>query len=81
MWERQLTLATKVPVGCWTTEMDQLLRELFFQRTRVKFPAPTWFITVCKSSSRGQDTLFWPPWVPSMHMMHIYADQIPIHIK
>lgn len=41
----------------------------------------TYVVHNFKSSSRGQDTLFWPPWVPSMHMMHIYADQIPIHIK
>ena len=36
---------------------------LLLQRLLVRFPAPTWPIrTVCNSSSRGSDFLFWLTW-------------------
>lgn len=36
-----------------------------FQRIQVWFLAPTWcFTTVCNSSFRASDFLFWPPWTP-----------------
>jgi hypothetical protein len=37
---------------------QQLIALVFFQKTRVQFPAHTWqLITVYNSSSRGSDTL------------------------
>jgi hypothetical protein len=37
----------------------------------VPFLAPRWQLrTICNSNSRGSDALFWPPWVPQVHMLH-----------
>lgn len=36
----------------------------------VQFPEPT---SVCNFSSRGSNTLLWPPWAPSIHTVHIYT--------
>jgi hypothetical protein len=39
---------------------------LLLQRTRVRFPAPTWWlITICNSSSRV--------WAAGMHVMYTYT--------
>lgn len=46
--------------------MRQLLwwAQTFLLRTRVQFPACTWWLTTCDKSSSGEsDTLFWPPYV------------------
>jgi hypothetical protein len=43
-------------------EITQWLRTLFFQRTRVQFPATTWRLTAMRNSSSSEsDALFWPP--------------------
>lgn len=44
----------------------------FLPRTRVQFPARTWWLTTCDKSSSGEsDTLFWPPYV-----LHACSTQI-----
>jgi hypothetical protein len=36
---------------------------LLLQRTKVQFPVPTlWLTTMCNSSPKGSNTLFWPWW-------------------
>lgn len=45
---------------------------LVLQMTWVRFPAPTrWLTTICNSSSRGLDTLFWPGGSLATQVVHI----------
>lgn len=46
----------------WRREIAQWLRHwLFFLRSQVWFPAPTWWLTIiCNSSFRSSNALFWP---------------------
>jgi hypothetical protein len=55
-----------------TEKMAQQLEHwLFFQRTQVQFPAPTWRLTtVSNSSSRGSDTLT-QTYIAGKTLMHI----------
>jgi len=47
---------------------------LFLQRTQVQSPEPiSWLTTICNSSTKSFDTLFW-----QTHMWCV--DKIPIHI-
>lgn len=44
---------------------------LLFQRTKVWFPAPRWWLTaVCNSSSRGTYAHFWPLQIPGTDAAH-----------
>lgn len=52
--------------------MIQWLR-LFFQRTKVWFPDPIWWLTTfCYYSFMGSDIFFWLPPVLHVHDSHIY---------
>ena len=65
--EMKLRAGDTFPVGVF----------LFFQRTGVQFPAPTWQLTaVCNSSSRRSIT-------PGMHVMHtsVHVGKMSVHIK
>lgn len=47
---------------------------LLLQRTWVQFTALTWwFTTISNSSYRGSSALFWAPWVPTTHVVHIHT--------
>lgn len=47
------------------------MRCLFFQRTWVRFPTPTGWLTIaCNSSSRGSNVIFSLPPLPGTHMVH-----------
>lgn len=37
--------------------------------------------TICNSSSKGSDSLFWPPRVPAMHVAHLLTGKNLICIK
>jgi hypothetical protein len=52
---------------------------LLLQRTWTWLPAPRWLLTICNSSFRGSDALFWPPWV--LHAQGTYSGKIHIKIK
>jgi hypothetical protein len=65
------------------------LKILYFRAGETAFAAlaedrvsvSTWQLrTICNSSSRGSDALFWPPQAHN-RSIDIYADKAPIHIK
>jgi hypothetical protein len=58
-----------------TLELERWLSgkepRLFFRRIKVWFPASTeQLTTMCNSGCRESDTLFWPLWVSSIHVVH-----------
>jgi hypothetical protein len=58
------------------------LNQLFFQMTGVQFPAPTWHLTtICNSSCRGSNALFWPLRTPGTHMAHRYTCRQNTHTR
>ena len=62
-------------------EMAQWLEALGLQRSRVPFPVSTWWLTtICHSSSRGSNTLFWPPTALHTDDTHIHTDTTPMYI-
>lgn len=55
---------------CWLSCEEQL----FLQRTWVQVPVFTWqLITIGDSTSRGLDTLFWPPWTLGTHVVYSHT--------
>ena len=54
---------------------------LLFPKCQVQFATSTWQLTtVCNSSPRGSDILFWPPWIPGIHMVHRHTCKQNIYI-
>lgn len=63
----------------WLNSWDH---SLLLLRSRVWFPACTWWLpTTCKSSPRGSNTLFWSPQTPYMYMVYIHAGRQNIHTQ
>lgn len=52
---------------------------LFLQRTWSQFQESIGWLTVCNSSSKRANALFWPPWELDTHMVHIHTYSINIH--
>lgn len=56
-----------------------------FRESQFVFLAPTWwFATICNSSSKGLDSLFWPPRVPAMqvaHLPHVAETSYALNLK
>lgn len=47
---------------------------LLFKRTEIWFLDPTRiFRTICSSSSRESEALFWAPRIPGMYMVHSHT--------
>jgi hypothetical protein len=65
--------------------MEQEFRGIAtLQRTRVWFLTPTWWLTtLCNTSSRRYNMLFWPLWTLYTHTVHrhICRQNTHIHIK
>ena len=58
---KTLSELIKVKIKISAKEMVHELR-LHSSYKRLEFSAPTWqSMTICYSSSKGSDTLFWPP--------------------
>lgn len=46
----------------------------------VQFPAPTWQLTtICYSSSKGSDNLFWSLWAPDMQVVNRHKSKQKTH--
>lgn len=66
-----LTVLRKMGLVTWLSGKKHLS---VLGKTRVWFPTPTrWLTTICNSTSRGSDTVFWPSWASGMHGVHTHA--------
>lgn len=60
----------KVEVERWLSGLEHQ-PELLLERTQVGFSAPTcWLTTICNSSFKESDALFWLSLAPGTHVMH-----------